>query len=153
GQVQQMLKCEYGGMNDVLANICAITGDKKYLALANIFFDDFVMKPLSQKIDPMTGKHSNTNVPKAIGCARLYELTGNDSDKTVASFFWQAMVHDHSYVIGGNSNYEYCGAPGKLNDHLSDNTCETCNTYNMLKLTKHMFCWQPTAELGDYYER
>lgn len=152
-QIQQMLKCEYGGMNDVLANLYAITGNKKYLDLANTFFDDFVMKPLSQRIDPMTGKHSNTNVPKAIGCARLYELTGNDTDKNVASFFWQAMVHDHSYVIGGNSNYEYCGAPGKLNDQLSDNTCETCNTYNMLKLTKHLFCWQPSAELGDYYER
>ena len=63
------------------------------------------------------------------------------------------MVHDHSYVIGGNNNYEYCGAAGKLNDQLSDATCETCNTYNMLKLTKHLFEWQPTAELGDYYER
>ncbi|HNP20927.1 MAG TPA: glycoside hydrolase family 127 protein [Panacibacter sp.] len=152
-QLQQMMKCEYGGMNDVLANIYAITGNKKYLALANVFFDDFVMKPLSQKIDPMPGKHSNTNVPKAIGCARLYELTGSDTDKTVAAYFWQLMVHDHSYVIGGNSNYEYCGAAGKLNDQLSDATCETCNTYNMLKLTKHLFEWQPTAELGDYYER
>ncbi len=152
-QLQKMLRCEFGGMNDVLANIYAITGNKKYLELSYKFHDDFVMKPLSQKIDPMPGKHSNTNVPKAIGSARQYELTGNESDKTIASFFWQTMVHHHTYVIGGNSNYEHCGDEDKLNDRLSDNTCETCNTYNMLKLTRHLFSWQPSIELGDYYER
>ena len=152
-QLQKMLRCEYGGMNDVLANIYAITGNKKYLDLSYRFYDDFVMKPLSQKVDPMPGKHSNTNVPKAIGSANQYELTGNESDKTIASFFWQTMVHHHSYVIGGNSNYEYCGEEDKLNDRLSDNTCETCNTYNMLKLTRHLFSWQPSSALGDYYER
>ncbi len=152
-QLQKMLTCEYGGMNDVLANIYSITGNRKYLDLSYKFYDDFVMKPLSQRIDPMAGKHSNTNVPKAIGSARQYELTGNNSDKTIASYFWDIMVHKYSYVIGGNSNYEYCGEPGKLNDALSDNTCETCCTYNMLKLTRHLFCWQPSSSLGDYYER
>lgn len=152
-QRQKMLRCEYGGMNDVLAMVYAMTGDKKYLALSYKFYDDFVMKPLSEKVDPMPGKHSNTNVPKAIGSATQYELTGNTGDQTIASFFWQTMVHHHSYVIGGNSNYEYCGEPDKLSDRLSDNTCETCNTYNMLKLTRHLFSWQPTAALGDYYER
>jgi hypothetical protein len=111
------------------------------------------MKPLSEKIDPMPGKHSNTNVPKAIGSATQYELTGNQSDKTIASFFWETIVHINSYVIGGNSNYEYCGDADKLNDRLSDNTSETCNTYNMLKLTRHLFSWQPDAALGNYYER
>ncbi|PVD51327.1 hypothetical protein DC498_15745 [Terrimonas sp.] len=152
-QIQQMLRCEYGGMNDVLANIYSITGNKKYLDLSYKFFDDFVMKPLSEKTDPMPGKHSNTQVPKAIGSARQYELTGNERDKTIASFFWQTMVHHHTYVNGGNSNYEYCGEEDKLNDRLSDNTSETCNTYNMLKLTRHLFAWQPSAALGDYYER
>jgi len=152
-QLQKMLKCEYGGMNDVLANIYSITGEKKYLDLSYKFYDDFMMKPLSQHIDPMPGKHSNTNVPKAIGSARQYELTGNQGDETIASFFWDVMVHGHTYVIGGNSNYEYCGEAKKLNDALSDNTCETCCTYNMLKLTRHLFCWQPDAKLVDYYER
>ncbi|MCC6286637.1 MAG: glycoside hydrolase family 127 protein [Chitinophagaceae bacterium] len=152
-QIQQMLRCEYGGMNDVLANIYSITGNKKYLELSYKFYDDFVMKPLSEKIDPMPGKHSNTQVPKAIGSARQYELTGNERDKTIASFFWQTMVHHHTYVNGGNSNYEYCGEEDKLNDRLSDNTSETCNTYNMLKFTRHLFAWQPSAALGDYYER
>ncbi len=149
----KMLLCEYGGMNEVLANIYAVTGNQKYLRVSNLFEDDFVMGKLAQKIDPMPGKHSNTNVPKAISAARQYELTGNIKDNTIASFFWQTMVNSHSYVIGGNSNYEYCGDAGKLNDRLSDNTCETCNTYNMLKLTRHLFSWQPKSNLMDYYER
>lgn len=149
----KMLNCEYGGMNDVLANIYSFTGNKKYLDLSYKFYDEFVMGKLAQRIDPLPGKHSNTNVPKAIGSARQYELTGNKADATIASFFWETMVHNHSYVIGGNSNYEYCGEAGKLNERLSDNTCETCNTYNMLKLTRHLFAWQPSALLMDYYER
>ena len=152
-QLQKMLTCEYGGMNDILANLYSITGNKKYLDLSYKFYDDFVMKPLSQGIDPMAGKHSNTNVPKAIGSARQYELTGNKSDKKIASYFWDIMVHNYTYVIGGNSNYEYCGEAKKLNSALSDNTCETCCTYNMLKLTRHLFCWQPDSKLADYYER
>ena len=149
----KMLNCEYGGMNDVLANIYSYTGDKKYLDLSYKFYDEFVMGKLAQKIDPLPGKHSNTNVPKAIGSARQYELTGNERDKTIASFFWSTMVNHHSYVIGGNSNYEYCGKADSLSDRLSDNTCETCNTYNMLKLTRHLFSLQPSNELLDYYER
>ncbi|MHC1704507.1 MAG: beta-L-arabinofuranosidase domain-containing protein [Tenuifilaceae bacterium] len=149
----KMLMCEYGGMNDVIANIYSITGNKKYLDLSYKFYDEFVMGQLAKKINPMNGKHSNTNVPKAIGSARQYELSNLESDKTIASFFWDIMVHHHTYVIGGNSNYEYCGEPDKLNDHLSDNTCETCNTYNMLKLTRHLFAWNPNNELADFYER
>lgn len=149
----KMLNCEYGGMNDVLAAIYSITGEKKYLDLSYKFQDEFVMGKLAQGIDPLPGKHSNTNVPKAIGSARQYELTGNRRDSTIAAFFWETMVKHHSYVIGGNSNYEYCGRPDSLNDRLSDNTCETCNTYNMLKLTRHLFALQPSAALMDYYER
>ena len=149
----KMLNCEYGGMNEALANIYAITGDKKYLDLSRKFHDEFVLGQLAQRIDPMPGKHSNTNVPKAIGCSRRYEITGDEKDKTIASFFWESMVKHHTYVIGGNSNYEYCGKQDSLNERLSDATCETCNTYNMLKLTRHLFAWQPSGELMDYYER
>ena len=140
-------------MNDVLANLYAFTGNKKYLNLSYKFKDEFIMGSLAKQIDPMAGKHSNTNVPKAIGAANQYELTNSGSEKTIASFFWNTMVHHHSYVIGGNSNYEYCGQADKLNDRLSDNTCETCNTYNMLKLTRHLFAWQPSSSYMDYYER
>jgi DUF1680 family protein len=149
----KMLNCEHGGMNEALANIYAITGNKKYLELSRKFHDEFVLGKLAQRIDPMPGKHSNTNVPKAIGCSRRYEITGDERDKTIASFFWETMVNHHTYVIGGNSNYEYCGKQDSLSERLSDATCETCNTYNMLKLTRHLFAWQPSGELMDYYER
>jgi uncharacterized protein len=149
----KMLNCEHGGMNEALANIYSITGDKKYLLLSQKFHDEFVLGKLAQRIDPMPGKHSNTNVPKAIGCARRYELTGSETDKTIASFFWETMVNHHTYVIGGNSNYEYCGKQDSLSERLSDATAETCNTYNMLKLTRHLFSWQPSGTLMDYYER
>jgi len=149
----KMLNCEHGGINEALANIYAITGNKKYLLLSQKFHDEFVLGSLAKRIDPMPGKHSNTNVPKAIGCARRYELTGSETDKTIASFFWETMVNHHSYVIGGNSNYEYCGKPDSLSERLSDATCETCNTYNMLKLTRHLFAWEPSGLLMDYYER
>ena len=152
-QMQKMLRCEYGGMNDVLAHIYAITGKKKYLDLSYRFYDDFVMKPLSEQIDPFPGKHSNTNVPKTIGSAVQYELTGSKSDSTIAAFTWNTLIDHHSYVIGGNGNYEYLGPEDKLNDRLSDNTAETCVSYNMLKLTGHLFSWHPTSRLGDYYER
>jgi len=148
-----MLNCEYGGMNEAMANLYAITGDKRYLDGSLLFYDEFVMGKLASGIDPLPGKHSNTNVPKAIGAARQYELTGAEREKRIASYFWEVMVKHHSYVIGGNSNYEYCGEADKLSDRLSDATCETCNTYNMLKLTRHLFAWKPSSELGDYYER
>lgn len=152
-QLEKMRNCEYGGMADVLIHLYEITGKKKYIDLSYKFHDHFVLDELAKKIDPMPGKHSNTNVPKAIGCARRYELTANESDKTISTFFWEAMVNHHSYVIGGNSNYEYCGPEDKLNDRLSDATCETCNTYNMLKLTRHLFSIQPSSKLTNYYER
>lgn len=151
--LQKMLRCEYGGMNESLAQLYAITGNKKYLGLSYKFYDDFVMEPLAKRIDPLPGKHSNTNVPKAIGSALQYELTGNRRDSTIAAFFWEVMTSKHTYVIGGNSNYEYCGEEGKLNDRLSDNTCETCNTYNMLKLTRHLNSWAPGSHFMDFYER
>jgi len=123
------------------------------LTLSYKFHDHFVLDELAARNDVMPGKHSNTNVPKAIGCARRFELTGDEKDKIISSFFWETITKNHSYVIGGNSNYEYCGPAGKLNERLSDATCETCNTYNMLKLTRHLFAVEPKSELADYYER
>lgn len=149
----RMVNCEYGGMQDVLVSIYSITGNKRYLDLSYKFDDEFIMGKLAKGIDPMAGKHSNTNVPKAIGAARRYELTRSPSDYKIATFFWNILALHQAYVIGGNSNYEYLGEPDKLNDRLSDNTCETCNSYNMLKLTRHLFAWEPDSKLIDFYER
>lgn len=153
-QRQRMLRCEYGGMNDMLANLYSITGEKKYLALSYKFYDDFVMQPLAEgKEDPLAGKHSNTNIPKAIGSARQYELTANNPDAVIAKRLWEIVVTQHTYVNGGNGNYEYFGATGKLSDALSDNTAESCSAYNMLKLSGRLFTWQPQVRLADYMER
>lgn len=152
-QLQLMLNCEQGGMNEVLANVYAITGNKKYLETSLKFHHKAVLDSLAHNVDPMPGRHANTNIPKVIGCARRYELTASSKDAAIATFFWNVMVHDHTYVIGGNSDHEYCGDEKKLNARLSDNTTETCNTYNMLKLTRHLFAWNPSNELADYYER
>jgi DUF1680 family protein len=151
--LQRMLFCEYGGMNDVLVNTYALTGEKKYLDLSYKFHDKRILDSLALQKDILPGKHSNTQIPKVIGCIRRYELTASEKDKTIANFFWQTVVENHSYAPGGNSNYEYLGPAGKLNDALTDNTMETCNTYNMLKLTRHLFALQPSVNLMDYYER
>ncbi len=151
--LQKMLGCEYGGMNDVFANTYALTGDKQWLALSYRFHDKRILDSLSLGLDDLAGKHSNTQIPKIIGCARRYELTGDRRDSAIAAAFWGIIVHDHTYATGGNSDYEYLGKARMLNDELTDNTTETCNTYNMLKLTRHLFAWHPSASLMDYYER
>jgi DUF1680 family protein len=152
-QLQKMLICEYGGMAEVLANLYAITGDKKYLAYSYKFYDKRILDLLAQHHDILPGKHSNTQIPKIIASARRFELTGDKNDQAISDFFWQTVTENHSYATGGNSNYEYLGAPGKLNDQLTENTTETCNTYNMLKLTRHLFAVQPSAYLMDFYEK
>ena len=151
--LQKMLACEYGGMNDVLANTYALTGEKKWLELSYRFHDKRILDSLSLGLDDLAGKHSNTQIPKIIGCARRYELTGDGRDSAIAMSFWRIIVNDHTYATGGNSDYEYLGKARMLNDELTDNTTETCNTYNMLKLTRHLFAWHPSARLMDYYER
>ncbi|NNV54364.1 glycoside hydrolase family 127 protein [Limnovirga soli] len=150
---QKMLITEYGGMNDALVNTYAITGEKKYLDLSYKFYDRVIMDSLAIQKDILPGKHSNTQIPKVIGSARRYQLTGDVKDNNIAQFFWQTIVQHHSYATGGNSNYEYLSEPDKLNNKLTDNTTETCNTYNMLKLTGELFATAPSATLMDYYEK
>ena len=151
--IQKMLACEHGGMNESLVNLYVITGNKKYLDLSYKFHHKAVLDPLSQEKDDLAGKHANTQIPKIIGCARRYEITAQKEDKTIAEFFRDIMVNHRTYVIGGNSNHEHLTKADKLNDQLSEQTAETCNTYNMMKLSGHIFSWNPRAEIFDYYER
>jgi len=150
---QDMLRCEYGGMNEVMADIYGMTGNEKYLEMSRLFHDNFVLDSLAAGIDVLPGKHGNTNIPKAIGLARRYELTGDEVDRKTAEFFWDRVVHYHSYVTGGNGFREYFGPAGQLRDRLGPNTTESCNVYNMLKLTDHLFTWKGEAEKADFYER
>jgi DUF1680 family protein len=152
-KMQKMLDTEHGGMNEVLANLYALTGEKKYLEIAIRFNHMAVIGPASKRQDKLTGLHANTQVPKFIGTARQYELTGEEWLKTASTFFWDTVVNERSYIIGGHSDGERFSPKEKLSEALGPSTTETCNTYNMLKLTRHLFCWEPRAEYADYYER
>ncbi len=152
-QQQQMLRVEFGGMNETLADIYALTGEKKYLEVALRFYHEAIMRPLLEGRDELSGKHANTQIPKIIGEARLYEITGKTEGRQIATFFWDRVVNHHTYVIGGNSENEHFGPPNQLSKRLGPATAESCNTYNMLKLTRHLFAWQPDVQYFDYYER
>ena len=101
-QVQNMLRCEYGGISETFADLYADTGDEKYLKLAGVFYQKSFLDSLKAGKDILPGKHANTNIPKFIALARIYELTGDTSDRRAAEFFWDRVVNHHSYVTGGN---------------------------------------------------
>lgn len=151
--VQKMLHCEHGGINEVLAELYGDTKDERYLNMSRIFHHKAILDSLLLEIDVLPGKHANTQIPKLIGLARRYELTGDLDDRKTAEFFWDRVVNHHSYVTGGHCNNEYFGQPGKLRNRLGPNTTETCNVYNMLKLTRQLFTWHADAAMADFYER
>jgi len=150
---QKMLETEYGGMNDVLANLYAVTGNPGHLRLAQLFDHKALFDPLSQGKDLLDGLHGNTQIPKMIGAAREYELTNEKRYQDIATFFWKRVAHHRSYVIGGNTNGERFFPIEQFSRQLGTATTETCNTYNMLKLSRHLFSWEPSAETMDFYER
>ncbi|MFN8241352.1 MAG: glycoside hydrolase family 127 protein [Bacteroidales bacterium] len=152
-QVQKMLVCEHGGIAEVLADLYADTGNKNYLRMSRLFYQKAILDPLKEGRDVLPGKHCNTNIPKIIGLSRLYELTGDSTDRKAAEIFWTTVTTDHSYVTGGNGNNEYFGPARKLRDRLGEGTTESCNVYNMLKLTAHLFSWNAAAREADFYER
>jgi len=151
-QWQEMMRCEFGGMNHSLAELYAITRDPRHLELADKFYHKEILDPLTRGEDPLPGKHANTQVPKLRGLAALYDLTGREDHRRAAEFFWNTVVKQHTYVNGGNSAHEHFGPPGQLNDRV-EATTETCNTYNMLRLTRQLYRWAPKADYMDYYER
>ncbi|WP_174879791.1 beta-L-arabinofuranosidase domain-containing protein, partial [Metabacillus niabensis] len=150
-QFQKMLICEHGGMNEAMADLYMITKNKDYLELAKRFCHQSILQPLANEVDELQGKHANTQIPKVIGAAKLYEITGDKTYKKMAQFFWKQVTRHRSYVIGGNSINEHFGPSDT--EELGITTTETCNTYNMLKLTEHLFHWSQDVEYIDYYER
>ncbi|WNO52341.1 glycoside hydrolase family 127 protein [Stakelama saccharophila] len=152
-QMQTLLKAEYGGLNESYANTHAITGDPRWLRVAEKIYDRRVLDPLTAEKDRLAGLHANTQIPKLIGLARIYELNGEPRDRIAARFFRNTVANHHSYVIGGNSQAEHFGPPDQLSDAITERTCEHCNSYNMLKLTRHQYGWAPDAALFDFYER
>ena len=153
-RMQRMLSNEHGGMNEVLADIYAITGDRKYLQAAERFNHKAILDPLIQQQDQLTGKHANTQIPKVIGLERIATLTGNKADDAGARFFWTTVTQHRSVAFGGNSLSEHFNDPHDfLGLLLHREGPETCNTYNMLRLTEQLFASAPDAAYADYYER
>jgi DUF1680 family protein len=152
-QMQRTLETEQGGMTEVLANLYEVTGNTNYLQLSEAFNHQRVLDPLEHGEDKLNGLHANTQIPKIIGIAREYEFTDEPQFLTAASTFWNAVALHRSYVIGGDSDHEHFFPVSHFDRHLSPETCETCNSYNMLKLTRELFALDPDAVKMDFYER
>ena len=153
-QMARVLDVEYGGMNDFLYELAAVTGEPSYRALAWRFDHDRIFAPLAEGRDELRGLHVNTQIPKVIGAARRWETTGDPRARAVASYFWSEVVSQRSYATGGTSNEEeWRTDPGKLASELGVYTQECCCTYNMLKLTRHVFGWTADPACADYAER
>jgi DUF1680 family protein len=152
-QQQRMLGTEFGGMNDVLADLYAVTGSPDHLRLARAFNHQAIFGPLERRTDELDGLHGNTQFPKIIGAVRQYELTGERRLHDLAAFFWERVALHRSFVIGGNTDDESFFPVADFSKHLGESSTETCNTYNMLKLTRQLFRLAPSAALADFYER
>lgn len=147
---QKMLICEHGGMCKVYADLYGITKDKDYLKMAERFVHKEMIEPAMAEKDVLQGFHANTQIPKFIGAARLYELTGKTEYRTAVEYFFKIVTEQRSYAIGGNSIGEHFGPAYK--EKTGRDTCETCNTYNMLELAEHIFSWEPNGKVADFYE-
>lgn len=153
-QIQEMLRSEHGGLNEVFADVYEITGNKKYLQLAHRFSHQAILNPLLLGEDKLTGIHANTQIPKVIGYKRIADLENNMQWSNAADFFWHNVTEKRSSVIGGNSVSEHFNPVNDFSSMIkSIEGPETCNTYNMLKLTKELFTTLPKSYYMDYYER
>lgn len=153
-QLQDMLRSEHGGLNEIFADVYGITGDVKYLELAKRFSHRVILEPLLAKKDMLTGIHANTQIPKVIGFKRIADLDGNSDWSDASAFFWNTVVNNRSVSIGGNSVREHFHKSDDFSSMMtSEQGPETCNTYNMLRLTKMLYQTSGETSYMDYYER
>ncbi len=152
-QIQRMLNTEFGGMNETMVDLYADTGDKRWLDLSYKFEHRSFIEPLQNHNDNLNGKHGNTQVPKLIGSTDRFAYTGKAGDIIAATFFWDAVVRHHSFATGGHGHDEYFHEPDKLSLIVDGRTAETCNVYNMLKLTRRLFELIPNAHYADFHEK
>jgi len=150
---RKMIRNEFGGVNESFYNLYAVTGDERYHWLARFFYHNEVIDPLKEQRDDLGTKHTNTFIPKVLAEARNYELTREETSRKLAGFFWHTMIDHHTFAPGCSSDKEHFFDPQQFSKHLSGYTGETCCTYNMLKLSRHLFCWTGDAAVADYYER
>ena len=152
-QVERSLHTEHGGMNEVLADAYAMTGDKKYLDVAKRFSHRRLLLPLSQRQDCLDNMHANTQVPKVVGFERISELSGDEAYHTAAAYFWDIVTGERTLAFGGNSRREHFPSKEACQDFVTDiDGPETCNTNNMLKLSEELHRRNPEARYADFYE-
>lgn len=149
---EKMLEYEHGGMNEVFANLYRITKNKKYLYFAEKFTHKKLFRFLLKGEDKLDGWHANTQIPKVTGMAAIYAAApeAHKEYRTAAENFWRFVTQDRSYAIGGNSDKEHFEKKGK--ETLSKKTCESCNTYNMMRLCEYLFSFKQKSEYFDWYE-
>jgi DUF1680 family protein len=142
-----MLATEFGGMNEVMADLYADSGDKRWLDLSYKFEHKRFIEPLQRHQDRLAGVHGNTSIPKLIGSADRFALTGRAGDITASSFFWDRVVQHHTFATGGHGQVENFPQPDAWSEVVtgSGRTAESCNVYNMLKLTRRLFACRPDA--------
>lgn len=150
---RKMIRNEFGGINESFYNLYALTGNEDYRWLAEYFYHNDVIDPLKELKDDLGTKHTNTFIPKVIAEARNYELTRSGTSRELSEFFWHTMIDHHTFAPGCSSDKEHFFDPQKMSAHLSGYTGETCCTYNMLKLSRHLFCWTGDEAVASYYER
>ena len=152
-QMQRMLnRTEQGGMNEVLCNLYALSGNPDHLKLARRFDQKSYTEPLAKYQDQLKGQHSNSFIPNIIGTAREYELTGDRVLHRIATYFWDQVTRARYFATGGTSNNDrWESDPYHLSSQLGRYSHESCCTYNMLKLTRHLFSWDPDPRYVDYY--
>ncbi len=149
---EKMLEYEHGGMNEVFANLYRITKNEKYLCFAEKFTHKKLFRFLLKGEDKLDGWHANTQIPKVTGMAAIYAAApeAHKEYRTAAENFWRFVTQDRSYAIGGNSDKEHFEKKGK--ETLSKKTCESCNTYNMMRLCEYLFSFKQKSEYFDWYE-
>ncbi|AEU38435.1 glycoside hydrolase family 127 protein [Granulicella mallensis] len=152
-QLQRMLATEFGGMNEVLADLYADTNDPRWLKLSDKFEHHAIVDPLSRGQDILAGKHANTQIPKMIGELARYVYTGDETDGKAAMFFFDEVSEHHSFATGGDGKNEYFGQPDKMNDMIDGRTAESCAAYNMIKMARDLFSLDPQARYADFIER
>ena len=152
-QVERALDTEHGGMNEVLADAYAITGEQKYLDVARRFSHRRLLNPLMQRRDTLDNMHANTQVPKVIGFERIAELGGDEAYHTAGAYFWDIVTGERTLAFGGNSRREHFPSKEACQDFVQDiDGPESCNTNNMMKLTEDLHRRNPEARFADYYE-
>lgn len=150
-----VLNIEYGGMNDCLYELYSLTRKENHLSAAHSFDEILLFEALYKGEDILDGKHANTTIPKFLGAANRYFVLGEGEEfyLKAAVNFWDTVVNNHSYITGGNSEWEHFGTPNILDAERTECNCETCNTYNMLKLTRKLFMLTGDRKYRDYYEK